>query len=124
MLQKDRVVQNKAPCGLLELCAPAGRVSYQLLYRGRDSVYRDKCAGIHVPFPVPGNLAAPNPDGIEYCVSAVNENGGGSNSPTAHTNPASWRNWNPRPNEPFRRVYAFPPDSPESPGTEPRYDPQ
>ena len=113
--------------GVTEYCLyarPAGRGSFQLLYHGRDCIYQDKRAGIQAPFPVPANSANSAPEVIEYCVSAINGNGEGPKSRTADTNPASWRNWNPRPGEPFRRVYAFPSDTPESPGTEPRYYPR
>lgn len=103
---------------------PAGRGSFQLLYRGRDTIYQDKRPGIQRLNEVPGNLANPALQLTEYCVSAANENGEGPKSRPADTNPASWRNWDPRPGEAFRRVYAFPPDAPELPGTEPRYYPR
>jgi hypothetical protein len=54
---------------------------------------------------------------------AVNGNGEGPKSRTAGTNPASWRGWDPRPGESFRRAYSLSPDSPSSPNTESAYYP-
>ena len=42
----------------------------------------------------------------EYQVSAVNGNGEGRGSRIAVSDPASWRNFDPRPGEPFRRTVA------------------
>ena len=67
---------------------PAGRGSFQLLYKGRDCTYQDKRAGIQAPNPVPGNSGGLTAELIEYCVRAVNENGDGPKSRTADTNPA------------------------------------
>jgi len=39
-------------------------------------------------------------------VAAVNGDGEGPRSRMADTDPASWRNWDPKPGEPFRRAYS------------------
>lgn len=90
-----------------------GEKNFRLLYRGLERMYIDKQAGIEAA------LASPDPDAasryknlIEYCVAAVNGNGEGPRSRVADTNPASWRNWDPRPGEPFRRDFAD--DSPSA----------
>lgn len=41
---------------------------------------------------------------MEYRVTAVNGNGEGPPSRIINTDPASWRNWEPQPGEPFRRT--------------------
>jgi hypothetical protein len=41
---------------------------------------------------------------VEYRVTAVNRNGEGAASEIIDTDPKSWRNWDPRPGEPFRRT--------------------
>jgi len=97
---------------------------FHLLYHGRDSVYQDKRPGIQAAITIPQNSPGSIPGLVEYCVTAVNGNGEGARSRIADTNPASWRNWDPRPGEPFRRVYSFPPDSPPSPDQWPRYYPK
>lgn len=100
---------------------------FQLLYRGLDRAYIDKRAGIHSAF------SSPDPDKasgyknlVEYCVTAVNGNGEGARSRVADTNPASWRNWDPKPGEPFRRDFAdnSPSASIRVPTTWPHYYPR
>ncbi len=61
---------------------------------------------------------------LEYAVAAVNGNGEGPMSAIADTDPSSWRNWNPRPDEGFRRVYSYGEGSVEEPGAQPRYYPE
>jgi hypothetical protein len=61
---------------------------------------------------------------VQYYVTASNGNGEGARSRMADTNPASWRNWDPRPGETFRRVLSFTPDSPPSTSAWPRYYPE
>ena len=68
-------------------------------------------------------MSALSADIFEYRIAAVNGNGEGAPSRTADTDPASWRNWDPRPGERFRRVYSYPPDSPQLPGAMPRFYP-
>jgi hypothetical protein len=103
---------------------PVGGGQFHLLYQGRNRLYRDNSPGIQAAISVPEKSVASTPGFYEYCVSAVNGNGEGTGSRVADTNPASWRNWDPRPGEPFRRVYSFPPDSPPSPDQWPRYYPK
>ncbi|HVU45133.1 MAG TPA: hypothetical protein VHD85_03340 [Terracidiphilus sp.] len=100
---------------------------FRLLYRGLERTYIDKKAGIQAPLlrPDPG-AASGHKDLIEYCVTAVNGNGEGVRSRLANTNPASWRNWDPRPGEPFRRDFAdnSPSASIRVPTTWPHYYPR
>jgi hypothetical protein len=91
----------------------ASEKSFRLLYRGLDRTYVDKQAIIQAALP------SPDPDAmrdyknlIGYCVTAVNGNGESARSPIVDTNPASWRNWDPAPGEPFRRDFAD--DSPSA----------
>lgn len=77
-----------------------------LLYQGLDRVYVDKRSDIQTP------LASPNDSAqgvrkkfVEYYVTAVNGNGESVKSRVADTNPGSWRNWDPKPGEPFRRDF-------------------
>ncbi|MGA2852481.1 MAG: hypothetical protein ABSE46_26040, partial [Terracidiphilus sp.] len=80
---------------------------FRLVYRGLDRIFHDNRPGIQAANSRPGDSGAARPSGIvEYCVTAVNGNGEGSRSHTADTNPASWRNWDPKPGEPFRRAYS------------------
>lgn len=97
---------------------------FALLYRGRDRVYCHKHASIRAALPSPAPDATVPTDLFEYCVTAVNGNGEGARSACADTNPSSWRNWDPRPGERFRRVYSFPPDTPQSQDSLPRYYPE
>ncbi len=98
---------------------------FQLLYRGLDRSYVDKRSGISACDMLPRRVAGPtDPAAVIYCVSAVNGNGEGVKSRTADTDPGSWRNWNPRPGEPFRRVTSFVPGSDPSAGDWPRYYPE
>jgi hypothetical protein len=80
---------------------------FRLLYRGLERSYQDKRAVIHaaLPCPVDAGEKAP-PDLVQYCVTAVNGNGESGRTPTADTNPGSWRNWDPKPGETFRRDFA------------------
>jgi hypothetical protein len=101
-----------------------GDSEFQLLYFGLERSYRDKRPEIRSCNSAPGeNRAAFPPIIVQYYVTASNENGEGARSRMADTNPASWRNWDPRPGEPFRRVLSFPPDSPPSASEWPRYYP-
>jgi len=79
---------------------------FRLVYRGLDRIFHDQRPGIRAANPNPSDVAAAMQTGIiEYCVAALNGNGEGARSRTADTNPASWRNWDPKPGEPFRRTY-------------------
>jgi hypothetical protein len=61
---------------------------------------------------------------VEYQISATNKNGESAMSFAANTDPASWRNWDPMPGEPFRRVEGFDPASPPSASEFARYYPE
>jgi hypothetical protein len=79
---------------------------FRLLYRGLERDYEDKQAAIRAALPAPGGPdPLPRTSLIEYCVSCANANGEGPRSRIADTNPASWRDWDPKPGEPFRRTF-------------------
>ena len=102
-----------------------GDSEVQLLYSGLERSYHDKRQGILSCDAAPQENGASSPALIvQYYVTASNGNGEGARSHVADTNPASWRNWDPRPGEPFRRVLSFPPDSPPSASEWPRYYPE
>jgi hypothetical protein len=101
-----------------------GEQTFQLLYAGRDRALTDKRPGIVAAYAVPGQAGDGGPQVImEYCVASFNGNGEGKRSPLADSDPASWRNWDPMPGEPFRRVESFAADTPESASEWPRYYP-
>jgi hypothetical protein len=101
-----------------------GDSEFQLLYHGLETSYRDKWPGIRNCNAAPGEIGAASGGLIvHYYVTASNGNGESTRSRIADSNPASWRNWDPRPGEPFRRVSSFPPDSPPSASEWPRYYP-
>jgi hypothetical protein len=80
---------------------------FRLLYRGLERSYQDKRTGIHAALPCPMDARKKAPANlVQYCVTAVNGNGEGLRTPTADTNPGSWRNWDPKPGEAFRRDFA------------------
>jgi len=101
-----------------------GAREFQLLYHGPARSYVDKRDGIQSCNAVPGK-SSPNSSAliVEYFVAAINGNGESIMSPAANTDPASWRNWDPKPGEPFRRVFGYEPDSSPQPGDQPRYYP-
>jgi hypothetical protein len=97
---------------------------FQLLYRGLERSYRDQRLEIRSCNSAPGKTGADHPKIIvQYYVTASNGNGESARSRMVDTNPASWRNWDPRPGEPFRRVYSYQPDSPPQTSEWPRYYP-
>jgi hypothetical protein len=101
-----------------------GAKDFQLLTRTATRLYVDHRATIQPCNESPGGTAEPNADGIwEYAVAAANDNVESRMSRIVNSDPASWLNWNPRPGEPFRRVYSYPNDVPQPPGQKPRYDP-
>jgi hypothetical protein len=103
---------------------PVGSREFHLLYHGHERTYVDKQGGIQASSAVPRAAGpAKQPHLIEYCVAAVNGNGEGAKSRTVDTDPASWRNWDPMPGEPFRRVEGFTPDTPASSSPWARYYP-
>lgn len=84
----------------------ADEKDFRLVYRGLGRIYHDHRPGIQAAIANPNDSdAARQTNVIEYCVAAVNGNGEGARSRTADTNPASWRNWDPKPGEPFRRTF-------------------
>lgn len=101
-----------------------GDNEFQLLYHGLDRSYRHERPGIRTCNSAPGGNAASPVTIVQYYVTASNRNGESARSRIADTNPASWRNWDPKPGEPFRRVLSFPPDSPPSASEWPRYYPE
>ena len=98
---------------------------FHVLYRGLERAFVDRRAGIKACNEIPGPSASTtNAEIVEYRVAAVNGNGESAMSRSADTDPASWRNWDPRPGEGFRRVYSYSPDSPPSSSPFPRYYPE
>jgi len=84
----------------------SGEEEFRILYRGLERVYEHKSSAIKACNATPDDSAGtPYPGLIAYCVTAVNGNGEGARSRTADTNPGSWRNWDPKPGEPFRRDF-------------------
>lgn len=66
-----------------------GQAEFQRIYAGTGRSYTDRGASGEQIY--------------EYAVSAVDGLGEGPRAGGADTDPASWRNWDPRPGEPFRR---------------------
>jgi hypothetical protein len=98
---------------------------FQLVHNGLDRLHVDLHPAIHRCDPIPGQTpAGSRNESIEYVVTAVNGNGESVHSHPADTDPSSWRNWDPRPGERFRRVTSFPIDSAVHPGDEARYYPE
>jgi len=101
-----------------------GDSEFQLLHHGLERNYQDKRSEIRSCNSAPGETGSHSRQLIvQYCVTASNGNGESARSRISDTDPASWRNWDPRPGEPFRRVSSFPPDSPPSASEWPRYYP-
>ena len=98
---------------------------YQLLYAGPERAFTDRRAFIRAADPSPGRRTnVSRLPVVEYLVAAVNGIGEGVGSSPADTDPSSWRNWDPRPHESFRRVTSFPPDAAGSGGGEQHYYPE
>jgi hypothetical protein len=84
----------------------AGDSKFHLLYHGLERVYQDKQPGIRACLPNPNDSGITvHANIIEYRVTAANGNGEGQPSRSADTNPAGWRNWDPKLGEPFSRVF-------------------
>lgn len=96
---------------------------YRLLYEGLERTCIDHRAGIRACDPQPATSPQSMPP-AQYVVCATNGNGEGERSRATTTDPSSWRAWDPRPGEPFRRVYSYPPDTQQQPGELPRYYPE
>jgi len=102
-----------------------GDKEFHPLYHGLDRSFVDRRAGIIACDAIPGSPTPANhADIVEYAVAAVNGNGESAHSRNADSNPASWRNWNPRPRERFRRTYSGTPDFLALPGGPPSYYPE
>lgn len=102
-----------------------GEQQFRLLYRGMGRTYADRRAEIRPAAPAPSSQTQSKAVAlVEYVVTAVNANGESRHSRMADSDPASWRNWDPRPDERFRRVYSYPPDEPQPPDSLPRYYPE
>ena len=98
---------------------------FRLLYRGIDRSHIDRRHFIRACNPIPGQSGESAKETvIEYYVTAADGNGESTRSYPADTDPASWRNWDPRPGERFRRVTSFANDSPPSTSEWPRYYPE
>lgn len=87
---------------------PKSGGEFRLLYQGLDRRYVDRRAT----------------EIVEYVVTALNGNGEGSRSRTANNDRISWRNWDPKPGERFRRTYSSQPVYPAVAGDRPRYYPE
>jgi hypothetical protein len=78
---------------------------FKLLYKGLECSLTDNREIIKASDAKPSNTSLSPKDGvIEYCVTAVNDNGESKRSRSANTDPSSWRNWDPSPGERFRRL--------------------
>ena len=78
---------------------------WQRIQHGLGRQHVDRRPFIRACDAKPGGGAWPAPEPVmEYCVTAVNGNGEGARSHRADTDPTSWRNWDPRPGERFRRI--------------------
>jgi hypothetical protein len=99
--------------------------AFQLIYQGLNRSHHDRRPRIRSCDAIPGTpLRTPSSDVFEYVVTAVNGNGESLRSHAADTDPSSWRNWDPRPGEPFRRVTRFPIDTPETDPDSERHYPE
>jgi hypothetical protein len=102
-----------------------GEKAFRPLNHGLERNFVDKRAGIKACDEIPGRSDGATPAEIfEYVIAAVNGNGEGARSRSADTDPRSWRNWDPRPGERFRRVYSYPNDMDPAPGEMARYYPE
>jgi len=102
----------------------ANERQFRLIYRGLDRTWIDRRPEIHAAKAAPSTTPQAASPVIEYCVTAANANGEGPRSHLANADPGSWRNWDPRPGERFRRVYSFAPDTQSAAGELPRYYPE
>jgi hypothetical protein len=101
----------------------ADEPAFHLVHKGLERTFTDRRAGIIPCDPIPGLATKPRGGIIEYCITACNGIGESPRSRVANTDPASWRNWDPMPGEPFRRVYSFDPETPPSASEFARYYP-
>ncbi len=103
---------------------PASDKEFYLLFRGKERTFVDRRASIRPCDPVPSSTRSMSgPAVVEYYVTAVNGNGESTRSRLANTDSSSWRNWDPRPGEKFRRITSFRADTQPAVGDPPRYYP-
>ncbi|MDR3723123.1 MAG: hypothetical protein P4K83_01370 [Terracidiphilus sp.] len=81
-----------------------GECGFTVCYRGLERIYAERDASLHRPDHVPTRAKDNTGTAIQYYVAAVNGNGEGNSSMTVDTDPCFWRNWTPKPGEPFRRT--------------------
>lgn len=112
--------------GVTEYCLYArapGENDFRVVYCGLERSYVDRRAVIRACAATPKDSINTDEGFVAYCVTAVNGFGESERSRAADTNPASWRNWDPKPGERFRRVYSFDPETPPAASEFPRYYP-
>jgi hypothetical protein len=82
---------------------------FRPLYTGPERTFVDHRTSLRACDTLPSArpVSSQPPDLVEYCVTAVSGNGESAHSRIANTDPSSWRNWDPRPGEKFRRVTSF-----------------
>jgi hypothetical protein len=98
---------------------------FQLVYRGKERSFVHKKEGIQACDAIPGRRTrATDASMIEYYVTTLDGNGESVRSHPADTDPASWRNWDPKPGERFRRVNSFEAGSPPESSEWARYYPE
>jgi hypothetical protein len=86
----------------------APNAEFRPVFKGLGRTTIDRRAGIRACDPLPSfNRPSKNFPAVEYYVTAVTGNGESARSRVAHTDPSSWRNWDPRPGEKFRRVASY-----------------
>lgn len=81
-----------------------GENEFILCYRGLDRLYSENDDLIRKADRFPGYTKNSDKSKvIEYYVAALNGNGESARSQIVNTSRSSWRNWTPKPGEPFRR---------------------
>lgn len=100
-----------------------GETEFRKVFEGMTREYVYRSGDVHANNAVPDGSASGSGEITEFCVTCVNANGESIHSQTADTDPSTWRNWDPKPGEPFRRVASYEPDTPPSASEWPRYYP-
>ena len=82
---------------------------FRRLYTGPERTFVDHRSSLRACDTLPSSrpVSSQPLDLVEYRVTAVSGNGEGAHSRIANSDPSSWRNWDPRPGEKFRRVTSF-----------------
>lgn len=101
---------------------PKGQKDFLVLTRTATREYTDHRPTIQPCNERPGGTS-PSSGIWEYTVASTNDNGESQMSRVVDTDPSAWLNWDPKPGEPFRRVYSYPQDTLESANQQPRYYP-